>query len=1819
MKTLPLLPVLALLAALGSDSRLTAADYRAGVAKVDITPDHPIRLNGFGFRREESDGVNQRIHARALAVDTGDGSPAVLLTADVLGIPADVYDELARRLEKAGVKTERLAATATHTHCGPMLRGANPTIFGTPIPKEHQANIDRYTPKFVDSLEAAALAALKDLKPAKLSWGVGKVTFAQNRRKRAVAPTDHDLPALFVKGADGKVRAVYLGYACHAVTLSHNKIGGDWPGYAAAAIEDTFPDAVALVAIGCGADQNPTSGVTGDKVDVAAAQGREVAAEVKRLSENFLAPVTGPLTARMRTIELPLAELPTRAEWEKRAKDMGPVGHFARVTLAQLDRGEALPTKVDYPVQTWAFGDSLAMVHLPGEVVVDYALRLKAELDGRRLWVTAYANNAPCYIPSERVLTEGGYEGGGAMMYYMQPAPFRPGLEDKIVGAVKEQIGKPFPATFDPKKTGGTKPLSPQQSAALIRTKRGLRVDLVAAEPLVADPVAIAFGPDGKLWVAEMIDYPTGMQGQFEPGGRVVFLEDQDGDGNFDTSSVFLEGLPMPTGVLPWRKGVLVCAAPDILYAEDTSGDGKADVVRKLYSGFGTSNYQARVNGLQYGLDGWVYGSCGLFGGDITCHVGGKVVKLGNRDFRIKPDTGELEAATGQTQQGRARDDRGNWFGCDNTNLLWHYPLDDRYLRRNPHVAAPQSAVFVPAGDGHKVYPIKSDAQRFELSGPPGSTTAACGVGVYRDDLLGAEYQGNAFTCETVNLVIHRRILKPSGATFAGHRAPDEAGSEFLASADNWCRPVQATTGPDGGLWFADMYRYLIEHPMWIPPADLARIDQRAGAGLGRVYRVRPEGKALRPWVRLDKLDTAALVAALDTPNGWQRDMATQLLLWRNDTSAVEPLEKLFQSSSRGVTRLHALCTLDGLGTLKKEIIAAALGDADPGVRQHAVRLAEPHLADSGIAAKALKLSDDADAQVRLQAAYTLGEWRDPRAAEALVALARRSARDPFTMSAVMSSLNADNLPALAALVTDRKAGDGPPQQLVRDLLATAAGMDGGKALPKLLEVVVKPEGNGYRPWQLAAAAGALDSLRRQGKGWDKLPDDTRQALAPVIAFARAAVEKDDADEGTTLAAIPLLARDPAERAADVRRLTALLAPTRPARAQSAALAALARTGDPSVPAALLAAWPQAGPSLRGAVIDTLYSRAAWQPALLSALEAGTIPPGQVEAPLRFRLVHLAEPAVRARAEKVFAGTNTDRRKVLADYESALTLAGDRGRGKLVFAKTCAPCHVLEGVGSAVGPDLTALANKSPRYLLGEVLDPNRNLDSRYVEYHAELKDGRTVTGVLASETATGLTLRGQQGKDETVLRADLERLVGTARSLMPEGLEKDLPGPAMADLLAYLTAAAEAPARRFPGNEPAEVAVSNGTLTLPAAKASLHGEQIVFEPQYQNVGYWSGPQDHAVWKVRLDSPASFDVYLDYACAADSAGNLLALDGAEPTLRAAVPATGGWDQYKLLKLGTVKLAAGADRLVVRPDGPVKGALLDLRTVYLVPVGATPQEPKAETLKTPAEAAKLILSESTPKDRREALAKEFAGQAAAVVRAMTADLPDDAKEEYRRIPWIWRVAIAAGRKNDAKVLAELLDASLPKPGEPLKDWQAVVIGGGVINGLGLENVWPGRRIPELLKDRPELAKRWEQSLKQATTMAEAEKVPTGTRYDALRMIALRGWDVAGPGLTKYLPKTAHPELQMGAVSGLVDVERPEVAGLLVKALPDLDDTNRKLALTGLLRTAERANALLDALEKGTAKPDWLTKDHRDGLLKHPDEAVRTRAAKVLGVP
>jgi putative membrane-bound dehydrogenase-like protein len=1285
--------------------------------------------------------------------------------------------EVARR---TGMPVERLAISATHTHTAPMLAGVAPTLFGLPIPPDHQAHIDRYTRELTDKLTEVAKAALADRKPANLSWGVGSVGFAINRRTKG-GPVDHDLPVLAIRDSDGKLRAVVVGYACHCVTLANNKIGGDWAGCARDAIQDKHPGTIALITIGCGADQNPDTRGKDDNLEPAEVQGRAIAGEVDRLLGQFLAPVRGPIAASARNVNLDF-EVPSRAQWVEKAKKTDAIGYHAKVNLARLDKGEPLTSAIDYPVQTWAFGDDLAMAFLPGEVVVDYGLRLKRELDGRRLWVTAYSNDSPCYIPSERVLREGGYEGGGAMVYYDKPGPLQPGLEDKIVGAVKESLGKKFAAPFDPNKVK-VPALSPQQSRAKIQVRDGLTVELVAAEPLVQSPVAIAFGPDGRLWVAEMVDYPSGVRGDFQPGGRISVLSDRDEAGRYHTSTVFLNNIPFPTGVTPWRNGVLVCAAPDILYAEDTKGTGKADVVKKLYSGFGTENYQARVNSLEYGLDGWVYGSCGLFGGTIKSFSGVEL-KLGNRDFRIKPDTGEIEPATGRTQHGRVRNDWGDWFGCDNSNLGYHYPLPDHYIRRNPH-AAPTAILKTVSEepDPNRVFPATKDLQMFALSGPPGRATAACGIGVYRDDLLGRDYQGNLFTCEPVNLLVHRQVLTPSGSSFAGHRASEEKDREFLASTDPWFRPVQMRTGPDGCIYIVDMYRYVIEHPRWIPPGELAKVDVRAGSTLGRIYRVRPTNRDPWPISRLDHMSAIDLARAIDTPNGPVRDLATEMLAWRMDKRAVKALE-LLAADFRPETHLYALVALDALKSLTVEQVRLAIADYSPHLRRHGVRLAAPFMKD--LAGDLLKLASDIDGQVRLQLALTLGDLNRPQSG---AVLADFKGTDRFLEGATLSSLNARNL--LAYLKRAIDTFDSAPLAMIRGALSTAVGLGDqdsigfalkrGLALPGVTPAALEMR---YR-----ILADLLDAHSRAHKPIEPaLDDEGKRLLADGLRNARREVATTSAALPVRLAALSALGFSAADQGADIELLPKLLAPREPPEIQAAAADALARIADPSVPKLLLAAWPDAAPALQAHILDLLLARTDGAAAVLDAVERDAIPARFIDAPRRQRLLTHRDSSTRATAARLFeSSSHSDRAKVLKEFESVASLAGDFERGKTVFANRCSTCHRLNDIGHQVGPDLGQLANKSPAYLLQEILDPNRQVDSRYVEYAATTKSGKVIRGLIAAETATSVTLRAADAKDDTLLRSEIDTLESSGRSLMPEGFEKDLSRQDLADVIAYV------------------------------------------------------------------------------------------------------------------------------------------------------------------------------------------------------------------------------------------------------------------------------------------------------------------------------------------------------------------------------------------------------------------------------------------------
>lgn len=1792
--------------------------FQVGAARVDITPDYPIRLNGFAVRKTESEGVSQRIFARALAISDGEAPPLVLLTVDSLGVRLPMVDALAATLlREAQIPRENVALTFTHTHSAPKVNGASDNIFAEPISAEHQQHIDRYTDQLAASLESVALRAIQQRRPATLRWGIGKVQFSKNRRTPG-GPVDHALPVMLVEDvASRKVRAVYVSYACHAVTLSFNRVDGDWPGYAAQMLERHYPDAIGLVAIGAGSDMNPISGVTGDKVDVAQRQGAEIADEVRRLvKEGPLQPLSAPLRAVYKTIPVQLDRIPTRDELQAMIDAGGPAGYNASTQLARLDRGEQLLTAIRYPVQTWSWGEDLCMVFLAGEVCVDYSLRLKRQFDRNRFWLNGYSNDFCAYIPSERLLKEGGYGGGAEIPYFALPAKLRSGVEQQIVDEVQRQVPESF---LTPPGTQGLPPLSPAMSLRQMKTHDHLRVELVAAEPLVADPVAIDFGADGRLWVAEMSDYGRGVYEEFPGTGRVRWLVDHDGDGRFDTAQTFLDGLRFPTDVKCWRDGLLICDAPNVLFARDTDGDRVADQVETLLSGFEVRNAQARVNSLRWGLDNYLYGACGLFGGEITSHRTGEKVSATSRDFRFDPDSGFFEAASGRTQQGRCRNDWGDWFGCSNGTLIKFFPTDDR-MYRNPLVRPPPSEAAVATGKGADELRIDHPLVRFELSGAPGRATSACGLTIYRDSWLGEAYRDNAFTCEPVHQSIHRLILRRVADGYRGERPPEETDREFLISTDQWFRPVQARTGPDGALWIVDMYRYVIEHSRWIPKQTLAELDVLAGQRRGRIYRVVPTtGRTLRTeWGRLNQSSPQQLAELLSSPNGTLRDMCHQQLMWLPDVpdETVNRIADLARSHANPRVRLQALSVLDGIDggrgeTMDRETLMDALADEQNDVVRRAVRIAGTRLGDSELSDAIWEARRRDDLRLRCEVAFAFARSTESNAAKRLAELAVNYPNDERLQLTVKSAVTRDNVDAIVRHVMQADPATRDSKSFSQMLSYCVSIGDSATVAFVLRSALERSESPTDR---LRTLSHLLDAADRQAP---ELSAAQRQTLRPPLAalwrIANDRLEDalDDSADADAVASADLLAaisflgrrRGACSRqllpAADQPlwlRISQLLDARLPPEVQLAALRAMADAGDSTGDGAtggaamLLNRVDRVGAEMQRQVLSALLARPSWTRQLLKSIEAQRFPVSLLDASQRQQLLTHPQPDVQQFAKRVLnSGISADRRAVMQPYREALVeLAQQNGRlpaehvrkGGEIFEKACSKCHRVEGKGYVVGPDLMALSNRDPLTLLQAVLDPNREVDARYVSWIVAQADGRTATGLLVEESSTSITLREPEGKEHVILRSDIAQLRSSQQSLMPEGLEKDLSPVELSYVIAYLSSL-RGPFKSFDGNRPEVVREVDGEWRLLASVGEIRGDAIRFERPFQNVGYWHEQGDHVTWRVNIAESGRFDVYLDWSCDAAAAGNPFAIEVGASRIVGRAESTGGWDRYRQELVGRLELAAGTHQLVVRPTAAVRGALFDLREVRLVPAGTATEFERVGNPSTdapvalpryPPEIAPFLLDESQTVQRRVEVIDRRPGMGPEVVRRLAATLQESDfgnEEEYRRIPWIWRVAIACGKRNDGGELRDLLEVSLPETNEPLRHWQAVVIGGGIINGLTQVDTWPDRRLAEILDRNPQLRARWEHALKASTQMADDDTVRTGTRYDALRMIAMLPWEDSRTQLTKYLASESR-ELQMGAISGLGDVRRVEAVELLKQALPQLEERNKRLAEEAIQR-------------------------------------------------
>jgi putative membrane-bound dehydrogenase-like protein len=958
-------------------------------------------------------------------------------------------------------------------------------------------------------------------------------------------------------------------------------------------------------------------------------------------------------------------------------------------------------------------------------------------------------------------------------------------------------------------------PRTPSEALKSFQVQCGFRLELLAAEPMVSSPVAAAYDESGRLYVVEMTDYPHVDPANDRPYaenvvdppiGRIRLLIDRDDDGVFDESHVFAERLSWPTGVAVWNGGVFVAATPEIWYLRDRDGDHRADERERIFTGFRKFNVQAVMNNLQWGLDHKIYGAGSSNGGRIRPAHGSddSAVEIMRRDFRFDPASGAFEAISGGARFGNTFDDWGNRFLCDIRNPAQHVVLPARYLARNPYL--PTARVLhdaAEAGDTIRLFRISPPepwrelrARRWTTLGKvmprselvaAGFVTSSSGLTVYRGDAYPENMRGNLFLGEVANNLIHRMSLEPDGVTFRARRA--DSGAEFVASTDTWFRPVNFVNAPDGTLTVLDMYRETIEHPWSIPDDIRAQLDLRSGADRGRLYRLAPPGFRRRPTPRLDQAGTALLVELLAHPSAWHRETAHRLLHERADPAAIRALRRLLRKGKEPRGRLHALYALAGHKALELPDLRVGLADESAAVREHAVLLSETRLARAPeLLGEVMRLTADPSARVRFQLAFTLGEVAGADALPSLAAIARRDAADPWMQAAVLSSAAADPDGLFAHLWRDAGfASSAGGVALLRPLaLIVGARDERGKAGHILSALAGRAPSEATRELALGLGEGLARSHRRLADLRTGLPPQALAWLDRLLADSTAIAPDESSPLDARVRAVALLGQGQPDPAMAI--LPDLLGAHSPPALQSAAAKALASFDRAEVADFLLKPWRGYTPSVRSEVVALLLGRRLWVGALLNAVGAGAVTPGEIPPTRRALLMNDRDRSIRERARAVLGGAApAPRAAALARYMPALNHPGDPARGQAVFGRECLACHKLGERGHAVGPNLAGVRRKTPEEILVSILDPNREVSPEFLEYTIALDDGRIMAGLIASETPSALTLRGREGAEQTVLRRNIGAIASTAKSLMPEGLEQSITRDELADLIAFL------------------------------------------------------------------------------------------------------------------------------------------------------------------------------------------------------------------------------------------------------------------------------------------------------------------------------------------------------------------------------------------------------------------------------------------------
>ncbi len=974
-------------------------------------------------------------------------------------------------------------------------------------------------------------------------------------------------------------------------------------------------------------------------------------------------------------------------------------------------------------------------------------------------------------------------------------------------------------------------PTEPQNTAKTFHVLDGFQMQLIAAEPLVTDPVAITYDEDGRAYVCEMNDYPYTdkehhKHAQENPTdqsiGKVRLLTDTDGDGVFDKATVFADGLSWPTGAACWKGGIFVTATPDVWYLKDTNGDGVADVRQKVFTGFKKLNVQAVMNNPIWGLDHRIYIAGGSNGGEIQRAPGSesvmplpadfKPLPIKRNDFSFDPSTGDVRLESGGARFGNTFDDWGNRFLCNIRNPCQHVVLPYRYLARNPYLVVPSALNdCAEAGDQLPVYRTSppepwrefrakrwvqegSTLPRSELVGA-GVVTSSAGITVYRGDAYPPEYRDFVFVADVAGNLFYRMKLVPDGVTFKAVQV--DGTKNFCTSDDLWSRPVNFVNAPDGCLHVCDMYREIIEHPWSIPDDIHTAVDLLRGRDQGRLYRLAPKSFKPRPTPKLSTSTTPALVALLDHPNAWHRETAQRLLFERQDLTSTWMLTDLIKSkecSPRGKT--HALFLLQGMVNDADARVCASVKEW-PGQAQRAV----------------------AD----VVSAWIDESWPTHRQFEHLTKSKDPNARFAWSMFMAGRDIAFESAIAWRDFIVEgcedpwlRRmillAGRGALQFQLKTLVALPLTPGRQELMEQIVKVLVQDLNVGDSAEVLAILAyGATNKDKHQlsegitARTALAIRAKTGKSVREVITSRSAEmkqsamnwIDRVEEESRAGLISKPGISPDLLWwiAARTIARLdetpwSSFLESNQPVEFQFASLEALGAYHEPAVADILIGAWPKLTPALRDKASSLLLSRTDRIAKLLDAIEAKKILPSQLSAATKATLGRQKTPALADRIAKLIGdGGSSNRKAVITKYKPVMSMTGDPIPGAKIYETLCMVCHRHLDRGNDVGPNLGTIKAWTAEQILTNVLDPNREVSPNFALYIVETNDGRTLSGLITSETAGNLTLKRADGGTDTVLRSEIKSLTSPGISLMPEGLEAAISPQQMADLIAYLKA----------------------------------------------------------------------------------------------------------------------------------------------------------------------------------------------------------------------------------------------------------------------------------------------------------------------------------------------------------------------------------------------------------------------------------------------